>query len=260
MRETSTFVKIDRNILQWRWFQDANTLQVFLYLILRANIEDKEVRDHVVHRGELEISLARIAEETGLSTRSVRTALQHLERSQEIHKKTTKTKSTNIYYIEGFERYQGQATKDRQRDDKEATKDRQRTDKEYKKEKNNKNIKNAKNSESARAREEEDPDFLRPTAEEVAAFCKENNLNVDAQRFVDYYSSNGWTVGGAPMHDWKATARNWSRREKPAPATKPETPKVHSFDSEEFFITSLMAGGLTEEEARDTIARQRRST
>ena len=34
----------------------------------------------------------------------------------------------------------------------------------------------------------------------------------DAESFVDFYASNGWKVGNAPMKDWKAAARRWVRR------------------------------------------------
>jgi len=53
--------------------------------------------------------------------------------------------------------------------------------------------------------------FTRPSVEDVAEYCREHSLNVDAKRFVDYYNSNGWRVGRNPMKDWKATCRNWSR-------------------------------------------------
>ena len=42
---------------------------------------------------------------------------------------------------------------------------------------------------------------------------------MDAERFVDYYSSVGWKVGKNPMKDWKAAVRAWSRRDTPKPAT-----------------------------------------
>jgi len=57
--------------------------------------------------------------------------------------------------------------------------------------------------------------FVKPTVEEVADYCKEKNLQVDAQRFVDYYDSNGWKVGRVAMKDWQATVRNWARKDKP---------------------------------------------
>lgn len=51
--------------------------------------------------------------------------------------------------------------------------------------------------------------FIPPTIEEVAAYCQENDINVNPQRFVDYYTANGWKVGRNPMKDWKAAVRTW---------------------------------------------------
>lgn len=57
--------------------------------------------------------------------------------------------------------------------------------------------------------------FTPPTEEEVAAYCCERGyVGVDAGRFVDYYTANGWYVGNRKMRDWQATVRNWARREE----------------------------------------------
>lgn len=53
--------------------------------------------------------------------------------------------------------------------------------------------------------------FTPPTVAEVRAYCQERGNNVDAERFVDYYTSNGWKVGKNPMKDWKAAVRTWER-------------------------------------------------
>ena len=56
--------------------------------------------------------------------------------------------------------------------------------------------------------------FVKPTIEEIEKFAHEYNLrNLDAQYFYDYYESNGWMVGKNHMKDWKATAKNWNRRQ-----------------------------------------------
>lgn len=57
--------------------------------------------------------------------------------------------------------------------------------------------------------------FHPPTVEEVEAYCFERNNKVDAERFVDYYTANGWKVGKNPMKDWKAAVRNWERKDPP---------------------------------------------
>ena len=55
--------------------------------------------------------------------------------------------------------------------------------------------------------------FTAPTIEDVIAYCKERGNRVDPERFIDYYTSNGWKVGKNPMKDWKAAVRTWERSE-----------------------------------------------
>ena len=51
-----------------------------------------------------------------------------------------------------------------------------------------------------------------PTLEEVKAYCLERNNTVDAEKFFDYYETNGWVQGkGKPVKDWKACVRTWER-------------------------------------------------
>ena len=54
--------------------------------------------------------------------------------------------------------------------------------------------------------------FVPPSLEEVASYCKERHNEVDASKFHDYYTSQGWYVGTHRMKDWKAAVRNWERR------------------------------------------------
>lgn len=53
--------------------------------------------------------------------------------------------------------------------------------------------------------------FKAPTAEEVRAYILEKGYSVDAESFVDYYTSKGWVVGKSPMKDWKAAVRTWNK-------------------------------------------------
>ena len=56
--------------------------------------------------------------------------------------------------------------------------------------------------------------FVKPTVEEIAAYCKEKNYNVNAQQFFNYYESNGWKVGRNAMKSWQAAVQNWNARDK----------------------------------------------
>lgn len=89
-------------------------------------------------------------------------------------------------------------------------------------------------------------EFVPPTVDEVREYCNEQGLTVDAERFVDYYEANGWKVGNQGMKDWKATARNWARRDRERgytatakPAQKSQ-PGASSFDTDDFFDAALM--------------------
>ena len=56
--------------------------------------------------------------------------------------------------------------------------------------------------------------FVKPTVEEIAAFCKEKKYTVNAQQFFNYYESNGWKIGRNAMKSWQAAVQNWNAREK----------------------------------------------
>lgn len=57
--------------------------------------------------------------------------------------------------------------------------------------------------------------FAPPSQAEVSQYWAEKKLNGNSFEFYDHFESNGWKVSGkAPMKDWKASARNWSRREE----------------------------------------------
>ena len=54
--------------------------------------------------------------------------------------------------------------------------------------------------------------FVPPTVEEVRSYCKERGNQVDAERFIDYYSSQKWKkANGRPVADWKACVRQWEK-------------------------------------------------
>ena len=56
--------------------------------------------------------------------------------------------------------------------------------------------------------------FVKPTVEEIAAFCKEKKYTVNAQQFFNYYESNGWKIGRNAMKSWQAAVHNWNTRDK----------------------------------------------
>ena len=55
--------------------------------------------------------------------------------------------------------------------------------------------------------------FHPPSVEEVRAYCESKGYRISPERFMDYYTANGWRLGKSEMKDWKAVVRNWERQE-----------------------------------------------
>lgn len=73
--------------------------------------------------------------------------------------------------------------------------------------------------------------FVKPSVEEIAAYCSERDNGIDPQQFFDFYESKGWKVGNQSMKDWRAAVRTWERREKPKKTLPKEAPS--KYDREE---------------------------
>lgn len=57
------------------------------------------------------------------------------------------------------------------------------------------------------------PRFEKPTIDDVRAYATERGYtSFQPERFIDYYTANGWKVGKNPMKDWRAAVRSWAAR------------------------------------------------
>jgi hypothetical protein len=100
----NTWIKIYRGMLDWEWFSISEMVHLFIYLLLKANIEDKNWRGIEVKRGQLITSVATINNETHLSEQTIRTCLKRLISTNEITSKTTnKYTLITICNYEGYQ-------------------------------------------------------------------------------------------------------------------------------------------------------------
>lgn len=76
------------------------------------------------------------------------------------------------------------------------------TTKECKNEKNEKNITLTPKPERL---------IIPPTVDMVREYCQSRMNGIDAEEFVDFYTSKGWMVGKTKMKDWQATVRTWEK-------------------------------------------------
>lgn len=71
--------------------------------------------------------------------------------------------------------------------------------------------------------------FKKPTIEEIELYCKENNKNVDAISFYNFYESKDWMIGKNKMKKWKAAIATWDRKNK---LSKPSEPHESIYSNE----------------------------
>ena len=100
--------------------------------------------------------------------------------------------------------------------------------------------------------EEKKPRFYPPTLEELKKYIADNKYNVDPERFIDYYTANGWSVGKNRMKDWKAVVRNWDRSQKPGGRMRQELTaetKFNNFEQRSYDYAALETalGGTNEQ-------------
>lgn len=63
--------------------------------------------------------------------------------------------------------------------------------------------------------------FVKPTPEEVDAYCREKGYEPVGERFCNFYESKGWRVGKSPMQNWKsAVSGTWANSSRGKPATQ----------------------------------------
>jgi len=104
--EPETWIKLNRNIIKWGWYQNANTMRVFIHLLLKANINDGKIENINYRRGQLVTSYGKLSKELSLSTSQIRTAMGHLAETEEIQIKPINGRFV-IVTIKNYDKYQG---------------------------------------------------------------------------------------------------------------------------------------------------------
>lgn len=85
------WVCLHRKFIKWEWYDDANTMRVFVHCLLRANHKDEKWRGISVKKGSFITSYQNLAKELKLTIKKVRTAIENLKSTGELaYHSTTK--------------------------------------------------------------------------------------------------------------------------------------------------------------------------
>lgn len=106
------WIKLHRKFIDWEWYADMPTKSLAIHYLLKVNSEVAKWQGIEIGIGEFVTSYARLSHETGLSTRQIRTANQHLEKSG-----FSTSKATNRFTIVSvcnYDNYQSPKRRNRQ--------------------------------------------------------------------------------------------------------------------------------------------------
>lgn len=213
------WIKLHRQIqANSLWYEKPfDKARAWIDLLLLANYEDKKTTYKgeiiVCERGTVNLSVNLLAQRWGWSRHKVSDFLDVLEKDNMLEQKRTRRR--NVITIVNYDFYQcDEKEKDNSRTSNGTNKG-QVTDI-TKKEKNKRNNNNV---------------FTPPTFEEVTAYCRERNNDVNPKQFFDYFQAGHWIDSeGKPVRNWKQKLITWEKKGRKPQPQKAKTNIIESHD------------------------------
>lgn len=104
MEQGQGWVKFFRSIVNWEWYDDANTFRMFFHLIVTANHESVSWKGRLIKRGQKLTTIRKLADELSIDEKTVQRCLRNLESTKEI--KVEPSKSGTMITIRKYNDYQ----------------------------------------------------------------------------------------------------------------------------------------------------------
>ena len=100
------FIMLHRKLLDWEWYDDINTSRLFIHCLLKANHKDNNWRGMSIKRGQFISSLSKLASETSLTVKQIRTSLKKLNSTNEVASKGQAQHT--VFTVINYDTYQGE--------------------------------------------------------------------------------------------------------------------------------------------------------
>ena len=100
------YIKLDRRIMRWGWYDDNNTKALWLHLLLSAYWDDDEYHGEIIRAGSFPTTIAKLSEQTGMTAKQIRNSLEKLKKTEEI--RTERRSKYLIVSIVKWSDYQGE--------------------------------------------------------------------------------------------------------------------------------------------------------
>lgn len=203
----SGYIKLFRQIEDWRFWDSPKHTQVWVHLLIKANWKETGYKyGQELKPGETVITLRSFAEECGISRSTLVRVLNDLQEAQQIDRSLRQGKTfIKVHNYAVFQQSESQAW------DTDGTEMSQKRDKNEPAplsiNRRSKEVKNKRNN----TREAQPP-----TLSEIKTFIEVEKLRTKPERFFEYYQERNWRG----ITDWKAKAREWDKTEVQRPQQK----------------------------------------
>lgn len=102
------FIKLYRQLRDWEWYKDGNTMRVFIHLLISANHKPGRWKGIEIGRGQFLTGRKSLALDLDLTEQEIRTAINKLKSTNEITSEATSTYT--LYTLQNYDLYQSQTT------------------------------------------------------------------------------------------------------------------------------------------------------
>lgn len=116
------WISLYRKFVNWEWYTDANTMRVFLHLLLLANHKENTWRGILIKRGQLITSYNTLSDDLNLTVQEIRTSFKRLKSTNEIT-----TQPTNKYTLVTILKYNDYQDSQKENNKQTNTRDNRRT-------------------------------------------------------------------------------------------------------------------------------------
>lgn len=100
------WICLHRQVMEWEWYTDANTVRLFIHLLLKANHTNKQWRGVEVNRGSFITSYSHLSSELNLSVKQIRVSMDKLKRTGEVASRATSKYS--VITVLNYDLYQSE--------------------------------------------------------------------------------------------------------------------------------------------------------
>ena len=101
------FIKVDRQIRDWEWWDDPVIVSVWMHILVNANYRSKNWHGVLIDRGSFLTSYRHLSDECGVTVKSLRRALTCLQKSGEI--RTERAQAGTLITVLNYAKFQSLA-------------------------------------------------------------------------------------------------------------------------------------------------------